>query len=907
MSFSILTTKLYKPVVRPGLVSRSRLTKLLNDGLDKKLTLISAPAGYGKTTLLSIWAAGCERPVAWLTLDEGDNEPVCFWRYVHAALQTVDSRLGKSSRSALFSTRPPALEQVITSLVNDVMNAGVELILVFEDYHLIDNAEIHTSINFLLDHLPPKMHLMVTTRSDPPLHLALRRGRVQMTEIRATDLRFTHDETASFLNQTVQLGLANEDVALLGKRTEGWIVGLQMAAISLQYEPDRHAFITTFSGDDHHIADYLGEEVLQRQPVDFQNFLTRTSFLDRLSDSFCNSVLGREDSQAMLNALERANLFIQPLDNRRKWFRYHPLFAELLRQRLFQTESETKIKELQRRAVDWLNSNGHFDLAVEYALKFSDFELATNLLTSTGKRFVSVHMLNTFLNLAERLPEKRIAESLNLACMLAWVARATGHLQKAEHYIRFVERQAGRTIDEFISHPDDPSLAPQVKAVLIEMTATRARIDVERFEFAHAFHLIENLLPHLAFEQDSNLFALNPPSVLRGNMLLTLGLAQKLHADINLAAQSLTNAADTSCCSEDCDVVALSLGNLGETQALQGYLHNAYQTFLKALGDRSETELCSAFFGMPRVGLGNLFYEWNELDTAARYLQAGIEQGKFWGSWECLLPGYIGLARVQAARQNWKAAFDALDKLQTSAPESRNIVQASAESTRALLNLWKGNLAAALDWANHSEPDQPRDYVLAWENNTLIRCRIWIGGGDFDKIGEELNRIICESKPAGHYRHWLEALCLKALIFGATRRMREALSMIQSALEAAEPEGYIRLFVDEGVAMQKLLSRTLTDLGDRQHLSTYVSKLLSAFEPAAQKLGQTISLIEPLTERETQVLKFIAEGLSNPEIAKRLYLSPNTLKAHTQNIFSKLNVHNRLQAANKARELDLII
>jgi len=908
MSDYLLATKYRLPPARPRgrVVPRPRLMEQLDQGLTGCLILISAPAGYGKTTLLSAWAAGCGHPVAWLTLDEGDNDPVRFWRYVDAALQTVDNRLGKSLRPALFSTQPPALERVITGLVNDIAGFGMELILVLEDYHVINNAEVHAGINFLLDNLPPEMPLIITTRSDPPLHLALRRGRAEMSEIRAADLRFAPDETVVFINQTMQLGLTGEDITALGRRAEGWIAGLQMAALSLEDETDRHAFVVAFSGDDRHIADYLIEEVLQRQPLDFQRFLLETSILDRLSAPLCDAVTGHQDSRAMLNALERANLFILPLDSRRESFRYHHLFGELLRRRFLQTESEATIKTLQRRAVDWLNANGHFDLAVEYALNFADFELATHLMVAAGGQFFTGNLLNTFLNLAARLPDEQIARNLTLACMLAWAAHATGHPQRAEHYIHLVEHQTGKTIDEFIGYPDDPSLTPQIKAALIELGAARARIDVDHFEITRAFHLVENLLPYLVPERDSEPCTFNKPSNLRGPTIFILGLAQKLHGDITLAAQTFMDSVAEGRRTSNFHIIALSLGHLGETQALQGRLHDAQRTFSEALDAPLETLQTSSFFGIARIGLGNLAYEWNDLEGAIAYLQAGIEQGKLWSSWECLLPGYTGLARLHAARQDWKSAFNALNELQTNTRENQGIIQASAESFRALLNFWNGNLAVASRWAEDFEPDRPRDYVLAWEYDALVRCRIWIAQGEAEKAGKLLNHIIRDAHQGGRNRRWLEAMCLRSLLFGATCRPGEALTTLQSVLEVAEPEDYVRLFVDEGEPMHKLLSRALTSLRDKEHLAVYVSRLLSAFEPANRKAGQAASLVEPLTEREMEVLKYIAEGLSNPEIANRLYLSPNTLKAHAQNIFTKLNVHNRVQAVNKAKELGLI-
>ncbi len=444
----------------------------------------------------------------------------------------------------------------------------MELTLVLEDYHILENEEIYIGVNFLLDNLPQGLHVVLTTRSDPPLNLARRRGRGQINELRAADLRFTPEETLFFLNQIMQLDLADEDVAALSNRTEGWIAGLQMAALSLQDESDRHVFVRAFSGDDRYIADYLIEEVLQRQPLDFQRFLLETSILDRLNAPLCDFVTNRQDSRAMVNALERANLFILPLDNRREWFRYHHLFAELLQRRLTQVDGEEAVKALQRRAVDWFHTNGYFNLAIQYALNLSDYQLAAKLIISTGNKFFIGNELNTLLNLGARLPAEQIAGNYTLGCMLAWAAHATGHPQKAEEFIHQIENQAGKRLDDLIGQQDDPHLDPHLRAALIEMSVVRARIAVDRFEIDRTFRLVEKVLPVLVPERDREPFAFNPPSQLRGPMVFILGLARKLHGDISLAAEDFAESVSEGRRAQNLHIVALALGHLGEVQMI---------------------------------------------------------------------------------------------------------------------------------------------------------------------------------------------------------------------------------------------------------------------------------------------------------------------------------------------------
>jgi len=442
---ALLATKLYVPSARAGVLSRSRLVQQLNLGIVRPLTLMSAPAGYGKTTVVSTWAAGSGEPVAWLTLDAGDNDPMRFWRYIDAALQTVDSCLGESLRPALFSAHPPALEQVIVGIVNDIVALNRELTLVIEDYHVIENVEVHSGINFLLDNIPPQLHIIITTRSDPPLRLGLRRGRGQISEIRSADLRFTSDETAAFINHTMHLALTEEDVLSLVQRTEGWIAGLQLAALSLQQQSDKHAFVAAFAGDDRYVMDYLLEEVLQRQPAEIQTFLLKTSFLERLSAPLCQAVTEQIDSQSILDQLEQANLFVSPLDNRRHWYRYHPLFAELLRHRLYRTLSSQEYSELISRACAWYVREGAIIEAISQAFASLEYPLAVQLLEQyVVEIFFSseTRLVHHWLKL---LPEDVLIQSPLLCTAFANTCAHAGTfqdeaLQQADRWIDIAEK-----------------------------------------------------------------------------------------------------------------------------------------------------------------------------------------------------------------------------------------------------------------------------------------------------------------------------------------------------------------------------------------------------------------------------------------------------------------------------------
>ena len=407
MPTSILATKLYIPPPRSKAVPRPRLVARLNEGLHRKLTLISAPAGFGKTTLVSEWVAGCERPVAWLSLDEGDNDLARFLAYLVAALQTITADMGKGLLAGLQSPQPPPIELILTTLLNEITTIPDHFVLVLDDYHVIDAQPVDHALTFLLEHLPPQMHLVIATREDPQLPLARLRARGQLTELRAADLRFTPSEAAEFLNQVMGLNLSADDIAALETRTEGWIAGLQMAALSMQGRSDTASFIQAFTGSHRFVLDYLVEEVLQRQPERVRSFLLQTAILDRLSGPLCDAVTGREDGRGMLDALERGNLFVVPLDDRRQWYRYHHLFADVLQARLME-EQPDQVSGLHRRASAWYEQNGLPSDAIRHALAAEDFERAADLIELAGPMVEESSLTATWLGWVRALPDELV-------------------------------------------------------------------------------------------------------------------------------------------------------------------------------------------------------------------------------------------------------------------------------------------------------------------------------------------------------------------------------------------------------------------------------------------------------------------------------------------------------------------
>lgn len=891
MSEDLLKTKLFSPPPRSNQVPRKHLLDKLNNARQGRIpcALISAPAGFGKTTLIGDWVRASGLPYAWLALDGGDNDPLRFWRYVDAALQTIDSRIGESLRPALYSMQAPVIQQIITGLVNDIIGLEKEFILVLEDYHVIEHAEIHDSLNFLLDHLPAQMQLIITTRSDPPLNLARRRGRGQMIEIRATDLRFTPTEITAFLNQTMLLDLTEDDLAALDQRTEGWAAGLQMVALSMLDESDRHAFVAAFSGDDHYIADYLMEEVLQRQPVEFQRFLQQTSILDRLSASLCDAVTGRQDSRAMLNTLERANLFILPLDNRREWFRYHHLFGELLQKRLRETHSADEAAGLQRAASAWYESQGDIPAAIRHARSIPDDTLILKLLEKNAVRFFFTGELPQLFETASQLPSGLRKESPFVCIAAAWAGLASGHHPEIPVWLSAVESHFGILAETALS---DKTLAAPHRAALLEVLAIRLQLPSSRTHPEQRTHIlaIRDRLNGLPPDQ---VLLFSTVRDLQTVIAFNLGLLAEAAGDLSLAAQAFTEAIPLARQTHNNNLFHLAAGHLANIQFAQGQLHAARQTHEQALAEAKNLgQLVSPYVAVSHAGLGAIHYEWNDLVAAEQHFDEGLAHARLWNQWESLVPLALGRARLKQRAGETQASLDILDELGSPPLEGMDLpLRAYAARLR------DPNIASAWLAANITESMlEPNPVNEVW---LLDIARLMASLQRLKEALALIQKIILFAQSGGRTHTLIRAKVALALEGNQPNALLEALQL-------AEPEGYISTFVDEGEPMRNLLNHLSNQSRLKSHLSVYVEKILSAFEPTHRKAKQTNGLVEPLSERELEVLRYMAEGLSNPEIARRLYLSPNTLKAHAQNIFLKMDVHNRMQAVSKAKELGLI-
>jgi ATP/maltotriose-dependent transcriptional regulator MalT len=890
MPENLLRTKLFPPPPRPSEVTRKALLDKFTQARQSGIScvLVSAPAGFGKTSLVVDCVHASGGPFAWLALDEGDNDLLRFWRYVDAALAAIDARIGEELRPALYAAQTPAIQQIITGLVNDIISLEKELILVLDDYHVIELSTIHDSLNYLLDHLPPQMGLVVITRSDPPLNLARRRGRGQLIEIRATDLRFTPEETAAFLNETMLLGLAEADIASLGQRTEGWIAGLQMAALSMQDEIDPHHFVAAFSGDDRHIADYLVEEVLQRQLVEVQRFLLQTSILDRLNASLCDAVTGRTDSRAMLNTLERANLFIQPLDSRREWFRYHTLFAELLRQRLRETLTGEAVASLHRAAADWYESQGDIAAAIRHARIIPDDHFILRILERNVGRFFTSGELPQLFELASLLPAELRKESPFLCISVAWAALAFNRYNEVPAWLDSIEMHFGISSESALH---DSTLEPARRAALIEVLVIRLQLPPTRPPADQRDHIL-SIREQLNALPPEQVCLLNTALNLKPVIAFNLGQHAENTGDLSLAAQTFAEAIPLCRQTQNSNLFYLATAHLANIQVTQGQLHAADQTHARALAETASFVQPSPFIALTYAGLGALQFEWDNLDAAHQHFSDGLVHARLWNLWEALIPLTMGQVLLKQRAGELHSALEILDGLGSPPLPGQEL------SVRAYAALLGGTESAAAWLTAHPaessrEPDPTNEFLL------LTMARLMASARRTNESITFLQKIIHFAQSCGRIHTLIQAKVALAIIASQPDALLEALSL-------AEPEGYLSTFVMEGESLENILQHLLRQPGLEPRLQAYARKILATFDNAPRKPKQASGLVESLSERELEVLRYIAAGMSNPEIAHRLYLSPNTLKAHTQNIFLKLEVHNRVQAVSRAKELGLI-
>lgn len=885
MPTPILATKLYIPAPRSKVVLRSRLIEQLNEGLHRKLTLISAPAGFGKTTLVSEWVAGCQRSVAWLSLDQGDNDPSRFLIYIVAALRTIEANFGRGVLGMLQSPQPPPAESILTALLNEVASVPTNLVLVLDDYHVIDSKPIDFALTFLIEHLPPQIRLVIATREDPDLALARLRAGNQLTELRVTDLRFDASEAAEFLNQVMDLTLSTDDIAALETRTEGWIAGLQLAAISLQGQKDVATFIKSFTGSHSFVMDYLVEEVLHRQPESVQTFLLRTSILDRLCGPLCDAVLldPSASGQETLEYLEQANLFIVPLDNERRWYRYHHLFSDLLRQRLNQSATSSasslgnekmSVNELHIRASEWYESSGLEIEAFHHATAAKDYERAERLIEGKGMPLHFRGAVAPVLNWLASLPTTVLDARPSLWTSYASVLLVTGQTTGAEPKLRAAEA----ALKDAEPNEKNRDLIGRIAA--IRATAATSQNQIETL-IAESRRALEYLHPNnLAF---------------RTSTACKLGYAYHLQGNRAAAKQAYTEVVSIGQASGNTIFTLLATMGLGGLQESENQLHQAAQTFQRVLQEMGDPPL--PFASEAQLGLGRICYEWNDLDAAKQHAQQSGQLARQVENNDRIVASEVFLARLKLAQGDVAAAAAILFEAAQFVRQNNFAHRMREVAAAQVLTLLRQNKLEAA--ANLAET-----YELP-----VSKARVSLASGDSSAALAALEPFRRELEAKGWEDERLKVMVLQTVALHAHGEKNKAMELLSETLALAEPGGFIRTFIDEASPMAELLSEAAV----QGVMPEYVTTLLGVFEAEKQasvkrshRTQPPQPLIEPLSQRELEVLQLIADGLSNREIAERLFLAEITIKGHNQRIFGKLQVQRRTEAVARARELGLL-
>jgi LuxR family maltose regulon positive regulatory protein len=867
----LLSTKLHTPSIQPEFVPRPELVERLNDGLERKLILISASAGFGKTTLVADWCRQADHSITWLSLDKNDNDPIRFFGYLIAALQKIDPEICRSAQSILHSPQPLNLEPVLVNLINEISETLKPFFLILDDYHVIETPELHQAVSFLLDHAPNHMHMTILTRSDPPLPIARLRGKGQLTELHTADLRFNADETESFLIHRMDLPLSNKEVISLKNRTEGWIVGLQLAALSLQGHDDKSAFIHAFTGSQRFILDYLTEDVLKLQANDIQTFLLQTSVLERLSGPLCNAVTGKTDSQRILEWLESNNLFLIPLDEERKWYRYHHLFADLLvyyRQR----NNTLSAADLHRRASAWFEQKGLIIESVSHALESKDFDQAAYLILQSGWEILARGEMATLLSWMDLSP-KDFAQSHPQLCVLyAWALAKSGHLDEVEACLQRIKH----------NHLDG------------EVAAVRAYVAGVRGDLSRAIELAQHALEDLPEE---NLY-------LRAIVTQNLGVTYHWSGNPAKAGQTLMKAIKLSRMANQTSQVVTAMAILGRTQEMQAMLRKAMATYQEArdLVFKMETHAVP-FLSMAYVGLARILYEQNHLDRALHNAEQGTKLSEQGGFVPYQIFGYVLLAQIYLAKSDCKLAEEMLQKAENLGKNCEyRLVIALVTELRVRQWLAHGNQKTAVEWAYANWMASINAIDAAGEIEQIVVTRVLLFQEKIDEALNLLAQLLEIAQTMGRMESVLKILILQSLAFQSQGQINAALSILTKVLSLAEAEGYIRAFVDEGKSMESLLRLAQT----RGISSAYVRKLLTVFQEIAYPSLTNTQLIDPLSDRELEVLRLIADGLSNREIADELVVAISTIKTHVNHIYRKLEVNSRTQAVAKSQQLDLI-
>lgn len=925
MSEILLATKTRIPPLRSHLINRPRLIQRLNEGISQnnRVSLISAPAGFGKTTLINEWIRQTDIPSAWLSLDKGDNDPIRFITQLAMAIQRVATDVGNHILAIMQLPQPPAIDAAISVLINDIAEIPLtkslrpSIILVLEDYHEIIADSVHDALVFLIDHLPQQLHLAVTTRVDPPWPLARLRARHEIIELRSTDLRFTPEETSSFLNGIMHLNLSPENISLLDVRTEGWIAGLQMAALSMQGREDATSFIQNFSGSHRFVLDYLVEEVLNRQSAEIQEFLLKTSILDRLTTLLCNAVTGMENSQSVLDWLEHANLFLVSLDDERQWYRYHHLFADLLRNNLGRMHPEL-LSVLYGRATTWYRERKLITPAISYALQANDIDEVEQLVKQDILAVIFHGDMYLLLDSISKFSDEVMHSHPWLLITYAWALGTTGRLEEAELSLRGVES----LLVEIQALGEDGSSIDQIRYLQGHVSALRSYFTLPTGDWNLAIDLAQEALELL------------PQDDLRTRAFVTGLLASSLSGLGNgeTAMQVMKEAVFLSRKVGDLPSSIHEMSQLAGMQLFQGQLNQVLTTCQEAIRladeDARQTGYLSLAAKDAYLFAGRALYERNDLAAAEYAIRRGIELCERSKTKEEGGFVYLLLARVYQAKGDMVAALDLMNKAHNIDQQSTLWLASYDAAWTALLYLGQENLDAATKWAEESGLRYNDDVNLHTYVKHIVLARFLVMQGRFQFIntGSDqrlhevivlLDRLVALTEATGTKKYIIETRTVQALALDAGGNLEQAFIALERALKLAEPEGFVRTFVDEGTPMARLLQEAAA----RGISPTYASKLVDVLEKEGHIITEATQgnkkvslssthasnlLTEPLTERELEILPFLRSSLSLAEIADHMTISVNTARSHIKHIYGKFDVHSRSAAIERAEKLGLL-
>jgi LuxR family maltose regulon positive regulatory protein len=904
-SMPLLATKLHIPPPRPHSIFRPRLVDQLEDGVRQHhgLMLISAPAGSGKTTLISEWLHHADHAFAWLSLDPSDNDPPRFLAYLIAALQHVDPRIGQTAQELPSLLQGRSIPTLMAILINDIAavsgassdrreslpDGDLARELVRDDYQIIEEREAHEAVTFLIDHQPDQLHLVIATREDPPLPLSRLRASGLLTEIRESDLGFTEEEATAFLNETMHLRLPPDEIAALQARTEGWIAGLQLSAISMRKRSDTRQFVDALTGTHRYILSYLTDEVLRQQSEQTRDFLLRTSILSRLCGPLCDAVTGQQGGQATLEELERGNLFILPLDDEQRWFRYHRLFGDLLRHYLRQEVGAQGLASLHRTACFWLAENGLPAEALPHAIAAEDFERAADLVESMAQTVLVRGEGRTLLRWIEALPPELVRRRPYLCLVHAWTLHETGQVDTIEPRLQDTER----AMEARALPPDDP-FAREMRGRIASLRASNARR--------------RNDLPGLIrYSKDALALLPKDDLLVRSIVSMNLGIAYMLKGDLAAAMAACDEARSKGQASGNEQTVLNATGFLAAILIAQGRLHQASELCQQAIEQHCERYPAPlSILAHVHACLARVLYEWDDLDGAAAHLeQAAILEQDTHLPRTMRFPASMLAAISQIQRRGGGGSILAEKVAAIVARDEGELRDADFTAWRVRMWLVQGNLYRAARWAQSYQAGEA--LPLLWRPyGDLALARVLIAQRRFADAQQTLARVSQQAHDVGAAGWLIEVLVLQTLALQAVGKTDEALGALSQALALAEPEGYVRTFIDEGDVMVALLRQ----VGLRGVLPEYVSRLLAACGAAGQAKQRDAEpapqLQEALSGRERDVLRLLAAGLSNQQIADELCVSLNTVRTHTKRLYSKLDVHSRAHAASRARALKLL-